>query len=265
MNKAKEKSIQKKFCEMFAEGKYSNKEICIKLKISDSRIYYMRDTQKDFAIEWDKANEIRKAVIKEKKDEENAESNEDKEKAEKLEKEVKIALQSRNGCKLKPKDLDTLKTMIDIIIKKKGRYFGLGVIDTSAITDMTRLFYKRDFYGDINDWNVSNVTTATEMFAFSSFNQPLNKWDVSKLENGSKMFMGGKFNQDISMWNPCNLKNGYAMFFDNAHFRQDLSLWNPDKLENCVIMFFQSGCEQIRPLDADLKPSWYYEKMKSNL
>ncbi|WP_261791641.1 BspA family leucine-rich repeat surface protein [Campylobacter lanienae] len=75
----------------------------------------------------------------------------------------------------------------------------LGDIDTSAITDMSELFYeseRKDFSG-IENWDVSSVTDMSDMFrGCENFNQPLNNWDVSNVTNMSMMFYNCKINDE---------------------------------------------------------------------
>ncbi|HQQ21718.1 MAG TPA: BspA family leucine-rich repeat surface protein, partial [Bacteroidales bacterium] len=56
-----------------------------------------------------------------------------------------------------PKDREELKKIIEERIAKEGPACNLNDIDTSQITDMSKLFYKSQFNGDISMWNVSNV------------------------------------------------------------------------------------------------------------
>ena len=57
------------------------------------------------------------------------------------------------------------------------RYGPISYWDTSKVTCMKQLFFKRTFFNDdISLWDVSNVTDMSEMFGFAtSFNQPLER------------------------------------------------------------------------------------------
>ena len=57
----------------------------------------------------------------------------------------------------------------------------------------------------IGDWNTSAVTNMYRMFRSSSFNQPIGMWDVSSVTTMADMFMGAySFNQDIGGWKVSN-------------------------------------------------------------
>ncbi|EGA8608884.1 DUF285 domain-containing protein, partial [Campylobacter jejuni] len=121
----------------------------------------------------------------------------------------------------------------------------LGDIDTSEITDMSKLFFnstRTDFSG-IEKWNTSKVTTMEGMFwGCERFNQDLSSWDVSKVETMADMFTYCEnFNQDISGWDVRNVKDMDSMFTYCSTFNQDISSWDTSNVENMKGMF--KGCE----------------------
>ena len=131
----------------------------------------------------------------------------------------------------------------------------LGDIDTSKITDMSKLFigkyeivsnyeieYSRDFSG-IELWDVSNVTDMSSMFSGSPFNQDISSWDVSNVTDMSGMFGGSSFNQDISSWDVSNVTDMSDMFF-SADFNQDISSWDVSNVTNMWCTFSRSTFNQ---------------------
>ena len=88
-----------------------------------------------------------------------------------------------NPFKYPPCPLSTreLKNVIEETIKLNGPDCDLNFINVVQITDMSHLFWKTKFTGDISKWNVSNVKNMEQMFRESDFNGDISKWDVSKV------------------------------------------------------------------------------------
>ena len=74
----------------------------------------------------------------------------------------------------------------------KAQYGPIASWDTSEITNMNALFYKKaNFNGDISRWDVSSVTDMSFMLCYaSSFNGDLSQWDVSNVTNMGYMLFG---------------------------------------------------------------------------
>ena len=130
---------------------------------------------------------------------------------------------------IKANDKEHLKDLIWIGQKLFGDDGNFNWIDTSEITDMSKLFYEnKRFNGHIELWDVSNVTNMHHMFMrCHCFNKPLNDWDVSKVRNMSGMFdMAVEFNQPLNNWKLSSVIVIVDMFHSAYQFKQDLSSWD---------------------------------------
>ena len=156
------------------------------------------------------------------------------------------------GGMVQPRTKEELEKEIDIRLNRDQT--NLNDIDTSKITDMSRLFFsdKRDLSKlDISKWDTSNVTDMHNMFYNCfDFNCDLSKWDVSNVEDMSSMFdRCTNFNSDLSRWNVSKVKDMKYMFYGCRNFKSDLSKWNVSNTTNMYGMFVYSGIGK--------HPDWY--------
>ena len=95
-----------------------------------------------------------------------------------------------NRYKYFPQTKEELQDIILRRIKAEGNKVDLNDIDVSKITDMSKLFERTNFNGDISSWDVSNVIHMGGMFwGCSKCNQDISNWNVSKVKNMNKMFL----------------------------------------------------------------------------
>ena len=78
-----------------------------------------------------------------------------------------------------------LRDLIRIVIKEDGYDCNLNFIDTSNITDMSKLFKPEK--GNDNKLKEEDII-------FTKFNGDISKWDVSNVENMSLMFAARNLN-----------------------------------------------------------------------
>ena len=128
--------------------------------------------------------------------------------------------------------------------------------DTSKITNLNKLFEKKNINFDITNWDVSNVQNFNGLFKDSiNFNQDISNWNVSSSTSMNSMFLNcTDFNQDISNWNVENCKD-FASTFKNTSFNCNLSSWNVENAENFSSMFENTPFNQ--PLN-----DWQMNKIK---
>ena len=149
----------------------------------------------------------------------------------------------------RPKNKKELMEIIREIIAEKGPNCDLNFIDVSNITDMSYLFWKTKFDGDISKWNVSNVKSMAAMFQGCSFNGDISRWNVSNVENMAAMFAHCPFNKNISKWDVSNVKS-MAWMFEHCPFNQDISKWDVRKVKAIKDMF--DNC----PIKDEFKPNF---------
>ena len=128
----------------------------------------------------------------------------------------KLIIKKSSNYKYFPKTKGELKDIIKLRIETKGSEVDLNDIDVSKITDMSNLFDRTLFNGDISRWDVSNANNMSCMFyGCESFNQDISSWDVSNVTNMEGMFCWcTSFNQDISSWDVSNVTYMKDMFYD---------------------------------------------------
>lgn len=140
-----------------------------------------------------------------------------------------------------------IRAVVKREINKLGNNANLNHIDVSAVTDMSLLFAKSDFVGNVDQWDVGNVESMEAMFAGSKFNGDVSHWNVGGVINMREMFFDSLFDGDVSRWNVSKVQN-FALMFAKSRFNGDVSNWNVSSAKNLTAMFmscdFDKNIEQ---------------------
>ena len=101
---------------------------------------------------------------------------------------------------------------------------GLSRWAVSGVTDMSRMFNRSAFDGDLSQWKFPALRSASNMFAYASFNGDIADWDVSQLQNMQGMFRYSVFKGDLSRWCVANATDLWDMF-QGAAFVGNIQRW----------------------------------------
>ena len=153
---------------------------------------------------------------------------------------------------LKIENKAELQKIINNCISIFGVNCDLNWIDVSEITDMSELFVKSKFNGDISKWDVSNVTNMARIFEDSKFNGDISEWDVSNVRDMSNMFFCASFNGNIEYWDISNVVRMSHMF-EFSKFNGDINFWNPASITKRI---YASQVFNYSPLENNF-PIWY--------
>ena len=169
---------------------------------------------------------------------------------------------NKDTFKLKyfPKTKEELKNIIKQLLeeRKDDDVINLNDIDTSEITNMSKLFYETDIKNiDISSWDVSNVKAMNDMFNRCENLESIGDisfWDVSNLTSMDGMFFNCKeleFIGDISGWDVKNVEYMCSTFHGCKNLKDigDLNKWDVSKVEMMYNMFYKAGIKN--------RPSWY--------
>ena len=117
--------------------------------------------------------------------------------------------------------------------------------NTSNVTDMSDMFDQASMtdIGDLSQWDTSKVTDMAGMFSFASLANigNLSKWDTSKVTNMAEMFNAAMKLTDIGdlgQWDVSNVTDMYWMFYlASVTNIGNLSKWNTSKVTDMTGTF----------------------------
>lgn len=142
-----------------------------------------------------------------------------------------------------PSTKGELQTAVDAWCGGDQATYGsdINAWDVSLITDMSSLFYDKEYFNDdISSWTTARVTTMANMFhAASSFNQDISSWDISNTVDISYMFyLAQSFNQRIGVWDLASVTDMAGAFAGAESFNQNIDAWDVSRVTNMYALFY---------------------------
>ena len=130
----------------------------------------------------------------------------------------------------------------------KGEINGCEKLNTSKVTDMTRMFAGATKANpDVSKWDTSKVTNMDGMFSgATSANPDVSKWKVSNVTDMKYMFeRATSANPDVSKWKVSNVTDMKYMFERATSANPDVTNWDTSKVTDLRGMFNNSGAQKI--------------------
>ena len=165
---------------------------------------------------------------------------------------------------------ETLRKLIERLIKKRGKNCNLNDIDVSNIKSMyflenkytnnhMSIFEYMDFNGDVSGWDVSKVENMNRLFSYTTFDGDLSKWNVQNVKKMNFMFSHSNFSGKNGIF---KLKKGNKLIdmismFEYSNLEVDISDWDVSRVKDMTWMFFGTSLIKNNNL-----PQWYLDRMK---
>ena len=141
-----------------------------------------------------------------------------------------------------PKDFNELRSLIEKLLKERGKDADLNDIDISKVTTFGNIIKTGKYKG------YSGL-----FYGLDPHNIDISKWDVRNAEDMSYMFFGCEnFNCDLENWDVRNTEDMSWMFYNCKKFNCDLNTWNVRNVNIMNLMFY--NCTSL-----ENRPSWYKE------
>ena len=129
-----------------------------------------------------------------------------------------------------------------------------GGIRTALEAWWTNRDAAKDQYGPIASWNTSEITNMTKLFyRKADFNEDISRWDVSNVVDMSSTFNGAtSFNADLSSWNVSNVKAMQCLFARATSFDRQLDgAWATSAAETYYMFYKSPGTIAGKTKDAN--------------
>ena len=145
-------------------------------------------------------------------------------------------------------DMKNLNTYIHEKLTIVHKSYSCAPDTRGELKEILRDRLNQDPDTDLNDIDTSNITDMSKLFwELDPHNIDISKWDVSNVEDMNCMFWGCRnFNSNLSRWDVLNVKDMHGMFVGCKDFDSDLSKWDVSNVEDMFMTF--TGCDSMKKL-----------------